>query len=68
MNLALLAREDGLFDPVRIASSLRTTVAELADSIGLGRDAFQRRERVGSPKVQTRPREVVGLLNLMRPG
>ena len=67
MNMMALATEEGLFDPVRIARPLRTTVAELADSLGLGLDAVQRRERVGSVKVQTRLREFVELLNIMEP-
>jgi hypothetical protein len=67
MNMAALARDDGLLDPVKIAAPLRTTVAELADSVGLGSDALQRRSRVGSPKVQTRLRELVELLNIMEP-
>lgn len=67
MNMMALATKEGLFDPVRIAKPLRTTVAELADSLGLGLDAVQRRERVGSVKVQTRLREFVELLNIMEP-
>lgn len=67
MNIAALANDQGLFDPARIAKPLRTTVAELADSLGLGLDAVQRKERVGSVKVQTRLREFVELLNIMEP-
>jgi hypothetical protein len=67
MNIAALANEQGLLDPARIAKPLRTTVAELAESLGLGLDAVQRRERVGSVKVQTRLREFVELLNIMEP-
>lgn len=67
MNIAALANDQGLFEPSRIAKPLRTTVAELAESLGLGLDAVQRRERVGSVKVQTRLREFVELLNIMEP-
>lgn len=67
MNIAALADDQGLFDPARIAKPLRTTVAELAESLGLGLDAVQRKERVGSVKVQTRLREFVELLNIMEP-
>jgi hypothetical protein len=67
MNIAALANDQGLFDPARIGKLLRTTVAELAESLGLGLDAVQRRERVGSVKVQTRLREFVELLNIMEP-
>lgn len=67
MNIAALANEEGLFDPVRIAKPLRTTVAELADTLGLGLDAVQRKDRVRSVKVQTRLREFVELLNIMEP-
>ena len=67
MNIAALANDQGLFDPARIAAPLRTTISELADSLGLGLDALQRKERVGSVKVQTRLRELVELLNIMEP-
>jgi hypothetical protein len=67
MNIAALANDQGLFDPAKIARPLRTTVAELADSLGLGLDAVQRKERVGSVKVQSRLREFVELLNIMEP-
>ena len=67
MNIAALANDRGLFDPAKIAKPLRTTVSELADSLGLGLDAVQRKERVGSVKVQTRLREFVELLNIMEP-
>ena len=67
MNIAALANDEGLFDPAKIAKPLRTTVAELADSCGLGLDAVQRKERLRSVKVQTRLREVVELLNIMEP-
>lgn len=67
MNIAALANDEGLFDPARIAKPLRTTVAELADSLGLGIDALQRKDRVRSVKVQTRLREVVELLNFLEP-
>ena len=67
MNFAALANDQGLFDPAKIAKPQRTTVAELADSLGLGLDAVQRKERMGSVKVQTRLREFVELLNIMEP-
>lgn len=67
MNIAALANDEGLFDPARIAGPLRTTVAELADSLGLGIDAVQRKDRLRSVKVQTRLREFVELLNIMEP-
>lgn len=67
MNLAVLSRDDGALDPVRIAKPLRTTVAETADSIGLGHDAPHRRDRVPTPKVQKRLRGLVELLNVMEP-
>lgn len=67
MNIAALANDQGLFEPARIAKPLRTTVAELADSLGLGLDAVQRKDRIASVKVQTRLREFVELLNVMEP-
>ena len=53
----------GLFVPRKIAEALRTTSEEVARTAGLGRDAVQRQERVGSDKTQRRLREMVEILN-----
>lgn len=59
--------EEGLFAPRKIALALRTTSEELARSVGLGRDAMQRKERVRSDRTQRRLREMVEILNKVEP-
>ena len=59
--------EDGFFAPQKIARELRTTSEEVALSVGLGRDAVQRKERVRSDKTQRRLREIVEILNKVEP-
>jgi hypothetical protein len=51
--------ENGVFTPARIAEALRTTRDEIAETVGLGRDAVQRKDRIGSQKTQKRLREMV---------
>ncbi|MCY3879311.1 MAG: DUF2384 domain-containing protein [Rhodobacteraceae bacterium] len=58
---------DQHFSPVRIADSLRTTRGEIAQTLGLGRDAFSRAARVRAPKTQTRLREMLEILNRVEP-
>ncbi len=59
--------EAGLFEPKKIASILRTTSEEVAMTIGLGKDALQRRTRIRSDKTQRRLRELVEVLNKVQP-
>lgn len=59
--------EDGRFAPGRIAETLRTTREEVARTVGLGRDAVSRPERVASAKTQKRLREMVEILNRVEP-
>jgi hypothetical protein len=66
MHLETFA-EHGLFAPARIAEVLRTTQDEVARTVGLGRDALARSERVRSPKTQRRLREMVEILNRVEP-
>jgi hypothetical protein len=55
--------EDGLFVPSKIADTLRTSSADVARSLGLGKDAVQRKDRIRSEKTQRRLREMVEVLN-----
>ena len=55
--------EKNLFRPERVAEALRTTKHEIAATLGLGRDAFSRAERIRAPKTQTRLREMLEILN-----
>lgn len=57
----------GYFMPKQIAETLRTTSDEIARSVGLGRDALQRKERVVSIKTQRRLREMVEVINKVTP-
>ena len=59
--------EAGQFAPNRIAEVLRTTKEEVARTVGLGRDAMMRPERIASPKTQRRLREMVEILNRVQP-
>ena len=66
MALAQYA-EGGLFAPRQIADVLRTSSDDVARTLGLGRDALQRKDRVGSDKTQRRLREMIELLNKVEP-
>ncbi|CAN5690998.1 MbcA/ParS/Xre antitoxin family protein [soil metagenome] len=59
--------EDGRFAPSRIAAVLRTTKDEVARTVGLGRDALMRPDRIASPRTQKRLREMVEILNRVEP-
>jgi hypothetical protein len=59
--------DGGLFLPQKIATALRTTSAEVARTVGLGRDAVQRKDRVSSDKTQRRLREMAEILNRTEP-
>ena len=63
MNFA----EAGQFEPRKIAAVLRTSTEEIALTVGLGKDALQRRTRIGSDKTQRRLRELVEVLNKVEP-
>ena len=66
MSLEAFA-ENGQFAPSRIATALRTTLDEVARTVGLGRDAVMRQDRIASPKTQKRLREMVEILNRVEP-
>lgn len=66
MGLARYA-DDGLFAPRKIAAALRTTSEEVARTAGLGKDAVQRKERIGSDRTQRRLREMIEVINKVEP-
>ena len=66
MSLAQYA-DHGLFAPRKIAAALRTTSEEVARTVGLGKDAVQRKDRIRSDKTQRRLREMVEILNKVEP-
>ncbi len=59
--------ESGQFEPRKIATVLRTSSEEIAMTVGLGKDALQRRARINSAKTQRRLRELVEVLNKVEP-
>lgn len=59
--------ENGRFTPARIATALRTTRTEVAETIGLGRDAVMRPDRIASARVQKRLREMAEILVRVEP-
>jgi uncharacterized protein (DUF2384 family) len=66
MHIANFA-EGGQFEPRKIAAALRTSAEEVAMTVGLGKDALQRRTRINSDKTQRRLRELVEVLNKVEP-
>ncbi|RLQ87499.1 MbcA/ParS/Xre antitoxin family protein [Notoacmeibacter ruber] len=66
--MSLTAYSDqGLFAPGKIAKAFRTTSEEIARTVGLGKDAVQRKDRVRSDKTQRRLREMVEIVNKVEP-
>ena len=59
----LVDGDEPVFSPARIAGALRTTKAEIADTLGLSRDALSRTVRIRATKTQTRLREMVEILH-----
>lgn len=55
--------EDQGFSPTLIADALRTSRAEIAGTLGLGKDAFSRPSRIHATKTQTRLRQMMEILN-----
>jgi len=55
------------FERRKITTALRTSVEEVASSVGLSRSALQHRTRIGSGKTQRRLRELVEGLNKVEP-
>ena len=55
--------QDDVFSPALVANELRTSKAEIARTLGLGKDAFTRAGRVRARKTQTRLRQMLEVLN-----
>lgn len=54
--------DEQVSSPPLIARALRTTKAEIAETLGLSPDALSRSTRLQAPKAQTRLREMVEIL------
>ena len=66
--MSLADYSDGrMFRPALMAQALQTTVQDIAGSVGLGRDALQRKDRLGSDRTQSRLREMAEILNRTEP-
>ena len=61
------AYDGGAIAPDRLSAALQITRGELASSLGLSRDAVSKTVRLARPPVQTRLREMVEILNRVRP-
>ena len=59
---AFIDEETQAFSPARIAAALRTTTAEIADTLGLDRDSLSRRARIRADETQARLREMLVIL------
>ncbi len=59
--------DEGFFAPKKIAATLLTTQEEVAKTVGLGRDAVLRRDRIRTDKTQRRLREMVEIINKVTP-
>lgn len=59
--------DDGFFAPRKIADAFQTTSEEVARTVGLGKDAIQRQDRVRSDKTQRRLRAMVEIINKVEP-
>ena len=60
------AAASGMVAADRLSTILHVTRAELAQAVGLSRDAISKTSRVGSPATQARLRDVVEILNRVR--
>ena len=66
MTVAAYA-DHGQFAPRKMAEVLRTTSEELARSLGLGKDAIQRKDRIASDRTQRRLRQMAEVLSKVEP-
>ncbi len=55
--------ENQVFSPKLIAFALKTTRSEIADTLGLSKDALSRTSRIRGPKSQTLLRQMMEILN-----
>ena len=55
--------EDRVFSPTLVADALHTTQAEIAGTLGLGRDAFSCASQIRAQKTQTRLRQMLEILH-----
>ncbi|MBM6583356.1 DUF2384 domain-containing protein [Microvirga sp. BT689] len=56
----------GRLAPERVAQALRLSKSQLADTIGVNREALYKPERAQAPKTQTRVREMVEIVERVK--
>ncbi|MBS7671762.1 MbcA/ParS/Xre antitoxin family protein [Croceicoccus gelatinilyticus] len=61
------ATSQGRFEPKKIAKLFLTTLDELSGSLGLGKDALQRKDRIASDRSQSRMRHMIEIINKVEP-
>jgi hypothetical protein len=59
--------QHGIFDPKKIADVFKTSSTELATTVGLGRDAIQRKNRIAMAATQKRLRAMMEVINKVEP-
>lgn len=59
--------EGNLISPDKLAFALRTTKAEISGTLGLSAQALSRKDRLGTPRVQSRLRHLLEVVNTMEP-
>jgi len=62
-----LVQSDGAIDIGLLSDTLRITKIELASTTGLSRDAVSKSARLHAPATQARLRDMVDILNRVRP-
>ena len=58
--------EDRVFSPTLVADALHTTQAEIAGTLGLGRDAFSCVSQIRAQKTQMRLRQMLEILHRVK--
>ncbi len=66
VSIAGLMDDRGALDVAEVAETFGMSKAQLAETAGLAREVFQKASRRGSPKAQSRVREMVEIISLVQ--
>ena len=66
LSVASLMDERGALNVADVADAFSMSKAQLAETAGLAREAFQKASRRDSPKAQSRVREMVEIISLVQ--
>jgi uncharacterized protein (DUF2384 family) len=58
--------QEGVLVPDRVADALRMSKTQLAETVGIKREALYKWNRVKTPKIQTRVREMVEIVDRVK--